>query len=118
MEVTYNTKFCIHKYLFNPCTKAMCEFKFAFYLGFVPTEKLISHLKIQFISCPLQTVSQQQKTPFVIRTITELKVTCVTVVTVKQQRVLLQEGDWECGDSEHMECEVLTAMDRLYSVRY
>ena len=27
---------------------------------------------------------------------------------MKQLRVLLQQGNWECGDGEHMECEVLT----------
>ena len=42
------------------------------------------------------------------QTITELKVTFVTAVTVKQQRVLLQQGNWQCGDGQHMECEVLT----------
>ena len=34
--------------------------------------------------------------------------TFVTAVTVKQLRVLLQQGKWQCGESEHMECEVLT----------
>ena len=27
---------------------------------------------------------------------------------MKLQRVLLQQGNWQCGDGEHMECEVLT----------
>ena len=47
-------------------------------------------------------------TTFVARTITKLKVRFVTAVTVKQHRVLLQQGNWECGDGQHMECEVLT----------
>ena len=42
------------------------------------------------------------------RTITELKVTSVNAVTLNQLRLLLQQGNWQCGDGEHMECEVLT----------
>ena len=49
-----------------------------------------------------------EDTTFVARTITKLKVRFVTAVTVKQQRVLLQQGNWECGDGQHMECEVVT----------
>ena len=41
------------------------------------------------------------------RTITELKVTSVNAVTLNQLRLLLQQGNWQCGDGEHMECEVL-----------
>ena len=40
-------------------------------------------------------------------TIKKFKVTFVTAVTVKQKRALLQQGNWQCGDGEHMECEVV-----------
>ena len=36
------------------------------------------------------------------------QVTFLTSVTVKQLRVLLHQGNWECGDGQHIECEVLT----------
>jgi len=38
----------------------------------------------------------------------ELEVTFVTAVSVKQLRVLLQQGNWQCGDGQRMECGVLT----------
>ena len=53
------------------------------------------------------------KTPFVVRTIRELKVTFVTAVTMKQQRVLLQQGNRRYGDGQHMECEGLTDIGQI-----
>ena len=49
---------------------------------------------------------------FFARTFRELKVTFVRAVTVEQQRVLVQEGKWQCVDCQHMECEVLTDFGR------
>jgi hypothetical protein len=48
---------------------------------------------------------------FFARTFTELKVMFVRAVTVEQQKVLLQEGNRQCGDAQHMEGEV----DRLWT---
>ena len=45
---------------------------------------------------------------FVARTITELKVTFVKAVALKQTRVLLQQGNWQYCDGQDMQCEVLT----------
>ena len=45
---------------------------------------------------------------FVARTITEYKVTFVKTVIVKKQRVLLQQDNQQYGDSQKLQCWVLT----------
>ena len=52
-------------------------------------------------------VSQRQKTHFFCpdnhRTYCYVCQSCHC-----EQRVLLQQGNWECGGGQHMDCEVLT----------
>ena len=54
-------------------------------------------------------IRQQENSPLTFaRKITELRFMFVTAYTLKQQRVLMKQSKQQSGDSQQMECEVLT----------
>jgi len=74
-------------------------------------------LKNQIFIIPPKNFSNIKRRPyFFARTITELKATFATAVTLKQQRVLLQQGNQHDGDSQQMEFEVLTECGQIAEV--
>ena len=56
----------------------------------------------------MKSSANDRRLTFVARKFTNHKVTFFRAVGLKQHRVLLQQGNRQFGDRQHMECEVLT----------
>ena len=87
----------------------MYDFKIFILLAFCSHRKIIEDLNNRiYIISHANNSANDRRFNFVARKFTNKKLKCFRAVTLKQHRVLRQQGKQHSEDSQKMECETLT----------